>query len=249
MKYSSRGLINQKGLISVLFEKLYFTILFSLLFASFLLEIITIHDFRTEKKSKQLWYSKCLYLIDKDKSLFTSMTTTFIYKTFIFLFMIMFIVLFLSIDKIKSKPKFRYKQNILSLKETLIVLITHGIYSFSTFFPHDMFPVLLKMMFLKYLCLYFLSPLYLLVSLRKSIPEFYTHSNAFEIKANKFYVTGQTQNLTPRPVFTKIKRLNIYLIEENKVTFSSISKSSKSRTKIHTLADSQHSLNELPMIV
>ena len=210
VKYSYWGLFNEKGMIYPLFERLYFTAV-----AIFLLFVVmnvfaniaqTNHISSANAKDSNLYIDSCLNQFSAGN--FTFNKNAFIVKSFEGLFLVFTSIMYGSIlYKMRGKKIFNskfthFKKNILTLKETLILEIANGLFGwvFVISVDHLNYFVLYCKLYSTYcIILYFLIPILLLISLRKTLPELYVNPlNSPKTTEVRFYAIGNPINLEPR---------------------------------------------------
>ena len=206
VKYADRGLVEESGSVSPLFETLYLVVCVTLT------TVFSIFAFYPNKKSN--FNLMCMkksvsseFESMKSISLLLSVTLPFL---LILIFMFCAILYFLrSRGFSKRVPPIigKYRRNILSLRETFVVTIVFYIFLYFDSFLlkfHEHFGISIEVIriyaFTNSLVVHNLLegviwPFFILWNLNKKMPEFYSNPN---IKSEKiFYVSGN-KNIEPR---------------------------------------------------
>ena len=211
MKYSNRGLFDEKGIIYPLFERLYFIVVsFFILFVLInLLALIATNSHMRKPKAKYStpFIDSCLN--QSSAGDFTFNRNSFIVRCLEGVFLVLTSIMYASImykmrgSKIFNSKFYSYKKNILTLKETFILEIANELFTlvFVILVDHLNYFVSYCILYSIYcIILYFLLPILLLISLRKTLPEFYVVTLNSQNKTTEieFYAICKPVNLEPR---------------------------------------------------
>ena len=209
VKYSDRGLFNEKGKIYPLYEKLYLVAVLVFYLVPFSNFIVLLSNTKNPKIYSNRWVINCYNQTDVENS---SIKHVIMIRTIEALTLTFHSILYFSIlYKVKGKKLFPskfgpYQKNLVTLKETFvftIIAVFSNIIRFALQF--DFFGYSCLVYFLFCIVSYFIYPIHLLKSLRKTLPQF--HTNILNIQFDnemKIYPRKNQANLIPRnPVFTK----------------------------------------------
>ena len=211
MKYSNRGLFDEKGIIYPLFERLYFIVVsFFILFV--LINLLALIATNSHMKKPNAKYStpfidSCLN--QSSAGDFTINRNSFIVRCLEGVVLVLTSIMYASImykmrgRKIFNSRFYSYKKNILTLKETFILEIANELFTLVFVFlvDHLNYFVSYCILYSIYcIILYFLLPMLLLFSLQKTLPEFYvvTLNSPNKTTEIEFYAICKPVNLEPR---------------------------------------------------
>ena len=210
MKYSNRGLFDEKGRIYPLFERLYFIVVsFFILFVLInLLALIATNSHMRKPNAKYStpFIDSCLN--QSSAGDFTFNRNSFIVRCLEGVFLVLTSIMYASImykmrgSKIFNSKFYSYKKNILTLKETFILEIANELFTlvFVILVDHLNYFITYCILYSIYcIILYFLLPMLLLFSLQKTLPEFYVVTlNSPKTTEIEFYAICKPVNLEPR---------------------------------------------------